>query len=76
LLLASDAAHFYDEVDDGLLFGTFTDLPAMFATYRRMASWTADGVTVVPGHDPAVMARFPPVDPSRPELAVRLHPTH
>jgi len=26
--------------------------------------------------DPDVMARFPPVDSSRPELAVRLHPAH
>ena len=72
VLLASDAAHFYDEFEQQLLFGTFTDLPAMFASYRAMASWAADGITVVPGHDPDVMTRFPPVDPARPDLAVWL----
>jgi glyoxylase-like metal-dependent hydrolase (beta-lactamase superfamily II) len=73
VLLASDAAHFYDEFEDQLPFGTFTDLPAMLATYRTLAAWAADGVTIVPGHDPGVMTRFPAVDPARPDLAVWLH---
>lgn len=69
LLLASDAAHYYEEFEDDLLFGTFTDLPAMLSTYRVLRGLSANGVTVVPGHDPAVLNRFDPVDSGR---AVRL----
>jgi hypothetical protein len=43
----------------------FTDLAAMKASYEVLA---ATGGTIVPGHDPLVMERFPAVG----DLAVRV----
>jgi glyoxylase-like metal-dependent hydrolase (beta-lactamase superfamily II) len=74
LVLASDAAHFYDELDHRMLFGTFTDAVAMYESYRLLQAFALAGLTVVPGHDPAVLDRFEPLDPQRPGLGVRLHP--
>lgn len=72
VLLASDAAHFYEEYEDDLLFATYTDLPAQLAGYRELRARAAAGCTIVPGHDPAVLTRFPPIDSTQPGLAVRL----
>jgi glyoxylase-like metal-dependent hydrolase (beta-lactamase superfamily II) len=72
LVLASDAAHLYDELNRRMLFGTFTDAVAMYDSYLLLQTLAADGLTVVPGHDPQVLDRFPSLDPARPELGVRL----
>ena len=65
VVLASDAVHFYEELEQRRPFWVFTDLPAMRASYEVLAE--ADGV-LVPGHDPLVMERFPAVG----DLAVRI----
>jgi glyoxylase-like metal-dependent hydrolase (beta-lactamase superfamily II) len=65
LVLASDAVHFYEELEQRRPFWLFTDLAAMRASYEVLDD--AGGV-MVPGHDPLVMDRFPRVG----ELAVRL----
>jgi glyoxylase-like metal-dependent hydrolase (beta-lactamase superfamily II) len=65
VVLASDAVHFYEELEHRRPFWVFTDLPAMRASYEVLAE--TDGV-LVPGHDPLVMERFEPVG----ELAVRI----
>jgi glyoxylase-like metal-dependent hydrolase (beta-lactamase superfamily II) len=74
VVLASDAAHLYDELDHLMLFGTFTDAVAMHDSYRVLLTLTEQGLVVVPGHDPEVMRKFPPLDPARPGLGVRLAP--
>jgi len=56
VVLASDAVHFYEELEQRRPFWVFTDLPAMKASYEVLA---ATGGTIVPGHDPLVMERFP-----------------
>jgi glyoxylase-like metal-dependent hydrolase (beta-lactamase superfamily II) len=56
LVLASDAVHFYEELEQRRPFWVFTDLPAMRASYDVLED--AGGV-MVPGHDPLVMERFP-----------------
>lgn len=66
LMLASDAAHFYANMEEGRPFPIVQDVAAMLEghrTLRRLA--TADDL-VIPGHDPLVLARFPP---AAPELA-------
>lgn len=72
LVLAADAAHFYDELDRRMLFGTFVDAGAMHESYLRLGALRDHGCTVVPGHDPAVLDRFAPIQPGRPRLGVRL----
>ncbi|MBO0801647.1 MAG: N-acyl homoserine lactonase family protein [Nocardiopsaceae bacterium] len=62
VLLASDAAHYYEELDRDRPFSTVTDVPGMYAAYDVIRSLAADpSVTVVAGHDPLVAERFPAV---------------
>ena len=59
VVLASDAAHFYANMEEGrpypVVFNTAEMLEG-FATLRRLAS-SADHI--IPGHDPLVLARYP-----------------
>jgi glyoxylase-like metal-dependent hydrolase (beta-lactamase superfamily II) len=72
IVLTSDAAHFYEEIDSDRLFSTFTNLPETYATYAALRSRQAAGARIVAGHDPEVMTRFPTVAGIRPDLAVSL----
>jgi glyoxylase-like metal-dependent hydrolase (beta-lactamase superfamily II) len=65
IVLASDAVHFYEELEQRRPFWVFTDLAAMKASYEVLA---ATGGTIVPGHDPLVTERFPALG----DLAVRI----
>jgi len=59
VVLASDTAHFYENLDAYRPFPTVFNLGDMmegFNTLRQLAT-TADHI--VPGHDPAVMKRYP-----------------
>jgi glyoxylase-like metal-dependent hydrolase (beta-lactamase superfamily II) len=73
VLLASDAVHFYEELELDRPFGVIADLGAMYAAYDRIAELAREpGTAVVVGHDPSVMERFSPAGPSA-ELAVRVN---
>ncbi|MEL6450657.1 MAG: N-acyl homoserine lactonase family protein [Pseudomonadota bacterium] len=59
MVLASDAAHFYENISSGKPFPIVVDLQDMldgFDTLRRLASRPA---LIVPGHDPLVGTLFP-----------------
>ena len=59
VVLASDATHFYDEMDLDRPFWFFFDLEGAYRGYEKLRELAArPGTSVVPGHDPAVMARF------------------
>jgi len=76
LVLASDAVHFYEEVERDRPFAIVADLPGMYRAYDLLADLAAEPDTwLVAGHDPAVRDRFAqhPADPavtdlSRPKL--------
>jgi glyoxylase-like metal-dependent hydrolase (beta-lactamase superfamily II) len=73
VLLASDAVHYYEELERELPFEIYTDLNEMIAGYgllRELATRT--GAVLVPGHDPEVTERFPPVSDELAGVAVRL----
>lgn len=60
VVLASDALHYYEELERDWAFGAVADLPQLYRAYdllRELAS--APGARLVPGHDPLVGARFP-----------------
>jgi glyoxylase-like metal-dependent hydrolase (beta-lactamase superfamily II) len=72
VVLASDAAHF-DETLTGNPFPIVLDMRAVLEGHRRLlAEAGGDARRVVPGHDPAVLARFPPAAPGLKGIAVRL----
>ncbi len=62
VVLPSDAAHFYEELDRQMPFGVVWNLAEMYAAYDMLQSLAAAGAVVVPGHDPEVMRRFRAVD--------------
>jgi len=63
VLLASDAMHYYEELDADMPFAFVADLPAMYTGFDTITELVASGrVThVVSGHDPATLSRFTPV---------------
>lgn len=61
VLLASDAVHFYEELDRNMPFTAASDLPAMYDAFAFIREEIRNrGVTVFPGHDPDVLTRFGP----------------
>lgn len=72
VVLASDACHYYEEMERGLPFVTVYsvgDMVAGWDTLRRLADTPAH---VVPGHDPLVMQRYPAPDAALEGAVVRL----
>ena len=57
VVLASDAVHFYQELELQRPFAVVHDLERMYAAYDLLDGLGGAGATVVPGHDPAVARR-------------------
>ena len=58
-MLASDASHYYANMEENRPFPIVENISAMvdgYATLRRLADSPAH---IVPGHDPLVMERYP-----------------
>ena len=60
VVLASDAAHFWANLDRAVPFPIVADVPAYLESLRRLLVLAPSRDHVIPGHDPAVLARFPP----------------
>jgi glyoxylase-like metal-dependent hydrolase (beta-lactamase superfamily II) len=60
VVVASDALHYYEELDRDWPFVHVADLPAMYATFDRLRELGGTH-RLVAGHDPDVMRRFPVV---------------
>ena len=72
LVLASDATHYYENFETGRPMPIVFDVGAMlegFETLRRLAS---PSDAVIPGHDPAVLQRYPPAAAGLDGIAARL----
>jgi glyoxylase-like metal-dependent hydrolase (beta-lactamase superfamily II) len=72
LVLANDAVHYEAELQSDRPFGIFSDLGGMYRGYDTVRALMGTGATLVPGHDPLVMERFPPVDGDAHGIAVCL----
>lgn len=59
VVLASDAVHYYEEIEQDRPFNVVADLAAMYRAFDRITELGEDGAAVVAGHDPAVRTRFP-----------------
>ena len=68
VILASDALHHYEEVEQDRPYAILADLPAMYRAYDLLAELSAQpGARLVAGHDPEVRARFRP-HPAHPSI--------
>jgi glyoxylase-like metal-dependent hydrolase (beta-lactamase superfamily II) len=72
LVLASDTAHFYENMEAGRPFIITHDVEATLRGYDRLRALAASPERVVPGHDPLVMARYPAPDPRLEGIVCRL----
>jgi glyoxylase-like metal-dependent hydrolase (beta-lactamase superfamily II) len=62
LLMTSDAVHYHEELDQDRPFETFSDLADVYRAYDRVKQAAREGQTLLVGHDPAVMERFPAIE--------------
>ena len=72
MVLASDASHFYANMQDGRAFPimhSHEDTLEGYATMRRLASRPEN---IIPGHDPLVLQRYPTVSPELQGIVVRV----
>ena len=67
LVLASDAVHFYANLEEDRPYSIVHSLPGMYDAFDRVRALAGDvDDRIVPGHDPLVLERYPA---ARPELA-------
>lgn len=62
VVLASDASHFLDNIDRDHPYSIVDHLPSMYDAFDWITARAGQTGIVIPGHDPAVMDRFPAVD--------------
>jgi glyoxylase-like metal-dependent hydrolase (beta-lactamase superfamily II) len=72
VVIASDALHYYEELDLDRPFTHVADLPAMYAGFETLRELAGDGRPLVAGHDPEVMRRFPALTGGAAGLGVRI----
>ena len=61
VVLASDASHFYANMEQTRPFPIVYSVDDMVAGYEKLRSLAASPGHVIPGHDPLVMQRYPAV---------------
>jgi len=61
VVLASDASHFYANMEQTRPFPIVYSVDDMVAGYEKLRSLAASPAHVIPGHDPLVMQRYPAV---------------
>lgn len=60
-VVASDASHYYRNLEARIPFNTLHDLPGMYRAFDRISELAASPDLIVPGHDPLVLDRLKPV---------------
>src|SRR6185503_9943877 len=59
VVLASDAAHLYANMERNLPFSIVVDVPEYLAAFDTMRELASSEAHIVPGHDPLVLQRYP-----------------
>jgi glyoxylase-like metal-dependent hydrolase (beta-lactamase superfamily II) len=72
VVLASDTAHFYANIEEDRPYSIVSDLAQMYAAFDLVRSLADSPDHVVPGHDPLIMKRFPPAREGLEGVAVRI----
>jgi glyoxylase-like metal-dependent hydrolase (beta-lactamase superfamily II) len=69
LVLASDAAHYYENYETRNPFPIVVDMEDMLKGYDLLTALAGERRLVIPGHDPLVRQRFPVAfENARPEV--------
>ncbi len=76
VVLASDASHFYENLDRAAPFPIVYNVADMLEGHRRLLAAADSPQHIVPGHDPQVLLRYPRVPDDVPGIAcLHLPPT-
>ncbi|HVQ77973.1 MAG TPA: N-acyl homoserine lactonase family protein [Candidatus Binatia bacterium] len=67
-VVASDASHYYRNVQEDIPFNTLHDLPGTYHAFTRVKELAGAPDLIVPGHDPLVLERLRPVSDGIVEL--------
>ncbi len=59
VVLASDAAHFYANFEQGRPFPILENVTDYLEAHRKIRQLAATDAHVIPGHDPEVLNRYP-----------------
>lgn len=62
VVLASDASHYYENIERQRPFPIVFNVADMLAGHRRLMAMAGSADHLVPGHDPEVLARYPRVE--------------
>jgi glyoxylase-like metal-dependent hydrolase (beta-lactamase superfamily II) len=73
VVLASDAAHYYESIADDIPFQTHEDIFKMLEGYRRLQKLAPTDAHIVPGHDPLVLDRYAAPSADLEGVVVALH---
>jgi len=72
VVVASDASHFYDNIETGRPFSNACDVRDMLAAFDTVYAAADSKQHVIPGHDPLVLARYPAPSPELQGIVARL----
>lgn len=72
VVLASDASHYYENIQTKRPFIAAYDLGAIMDSYRKVERMAASPNHIIPGHDPLVMRRYAAPSPELDGIVVRL----
>jgi glyoxylase-like metal-dependent hydrolase (beta-lactamase superfamily II) len=72
VILASDATHFYRNINENRPFIAVHNLAEMYDAFDLVRSLADDPNLIIPGHDPIVMERFPAAKPGLEGIVVRI----
>ena len=72
VVLASDAAHLYANMEQGRAFPIVYNVADMLEGYDTLRQLADSPAHIVPGHDPLVLQRYPAARPGLDKIAVRL----
>jgi glyoxylase-like metal-dependent hydrolase (beta-lactamase superfamily II) len=73
VVLASDAAHFYETFEQKKPFVIVADMEDMLNGYDKLVRLAGSPRRVVPGHDPLVLRRYKPFSSSTVGIVHRLN---
>jgi glyoxylase-like metal-dependent hydrolase (beta-lactamase superfamily II) len=72
VVLASDATHYYENIEQRRPFPIVFDVDTMVAGYSRIEQLASGPDMYIPGHDPEVFERYDPVSHELEGIAARL----
>ena len=72
VVLASDASHFYANMEATRPFPIVWSVAEMIDGYARMRALAESPAHIIPGHDPLVLERYPAPSPALQGVVARL----